>query len=147
MTVAYPIKLAPDDNGTLLVTCPDLPGVVTYGEDRATAVRNAADAIETFIASLIADGLDVPRPRPGARRRPEIALARLAALSSLKIELYWAVREAGITRAELARRLGWNRESVERLLRLDHRSRLEQIEAAFAALGRTVNVSVGEAAA
>src|SRR5215472_4996236 len=33
----YRIKLKPGDNGTLLVTSPDLPGVVTFGEDRADA--------------------------------------------------------------------------------------------------------------
>jgi hypothetical protein len=31
-----------------------------------------------------------------------------------------AWREAGLTRAELMRRLGWNRESVDRLFRLGH---------------------------
>jgi antitoxin HicB len=35
---------------------------------------------------------------------------------------------------------------VDRLFRLDHRSRLEQIEAAFTALGRTVDMNVREAA-
>jgi hypothetical protein len=41
-------------------------------------------------------------------------------LRSLKASLYRALRESGITRAELMRRLGWNRESVDRLFRLDH---------------------------
>jgi antitoxin HicB len=62
------------------------------------------------------------------------------------LQLYWALREEGITRAELARKLHWNRESVDRLFRLDHRSRLEQLEAAFTALGRTVDMKVREAA-
>jgi antitoxin HicB len=43
------------------------------------------------------------------------------------------MREAGITRADLMRRLEWTRESVDRLLRLDHASRFDQIEAAFRA--------------
>jgi antitoxin HicB len=68
----------------------------------------------------------------------------LPALSSLKLELYWALRTAGLTRAELARRLGWNRESVDRLFRLDHMSRLDQLEIAFRALGRRVDVSASE---
>jgi antitoxin HicB len=44
------------------------------------------------------------------------------------------------------RRLGWNRESVDHLFRLDHASRLDQLEAAFKALGRSVDVSIGRAA-
>ena len=43
------------------------------------------------------------------------------------------------------RRLGWNRESVDRLFRLDHASRLDQIEAAFTALGKSVALEVEEA--
>jgi antitoxin HicB len=43
------------------------------------------------------------------------------------------------------RRLSWNRESVDRLFRLDHASRLDQIEAAFKALGKSVALEVEEA--
>jgi len=155
--IAYKVKLEPDDNDTLLVTCPDLPGVVTYGETRQAALAHAVDAIEEWIASLIGDGLAVPRPKHRAtktrvnalmstRLKRDEAIVRLPALTALKTELYWAVQDAGITRAELMRRLGWNRESVDRLFRLDHASRLEQIEAAFGALGRSVDVSIGTAA-
>jgi antitoxin HicB len=35
--LAYPIVLEPDDNGTLLVTLPDVPEAVTFGEDEADA--------------------------------------------------------------------------------------------------------------
>ena len=35
MTVRYLIKLEPDDNDTLLVTCPALPEVATFGNDEA----------------------------------------------------------------------------------------------------------------
>jgi antitoxin HicB len=144
MTLAYRITLTPDDNDTLLVTCPDLPGVVSYGSDPVDAMAHAVDAIEAFLASLIADGRDVPRP--ALRRKRDEALVRLPALTALKLELYWALRDAGITRAELMRRLGWNRESVDRLFRLDHASRLDQIETALAALGRRVNISTADAA-
>jgi antitoxin HicB len=142
----YPIKLEPDDNDTLLVTCPALPEVTTFGEDRDDALRHAASAIEEAIAARIADGMDIPRPRPGGRVRSDEALVTLPALTTLKTELYWTMRKAGITRAELTRRLKWNRESVDRLFRLDHASRLDQIEAAFRALGRSVNIKVEKAA-
>lgn len=137
----YRITLTPDDNGTLLVTCPQLPIVATFGETEEEALANAVDAIETAIASMIDDGEEIPASEAG-----EGVAVRLPLLSTLKLHLYWALRASGITRAELARRLGWNRESVDRLFRLDHRSRLEQIEAAFEALGREVDVEVRRAA-
>ena len=134
----YRIVLVPDDNGTLLVRCPSLPIVATFGETEHEARQHAVDAIETVLASLIDDGEDVP-PSDGDG-------VPMPLLTTLKVHLYWALQEAGITRAELARRLSWNRESVDRLFRLDHRSRLEQIEAAFEALGRSIEVDVHEAA-
>ena len=139
--LGYRIKLAPDDNGTVLVTCPALPEVTTFGEDEADALRRAVGAIEEALAARMADGDDIPE---GHQRGPN--LVRLPALTVLKAELYRQLRETGITRAELSRRLRWKRESVDRLFRLDHASRLEQLEAAFAALGQAVSVSVHAAA-
>ena len=62
--------------------------------------------------------------------------------TQLKMQLYTALRAAGITRAELARRLGWQRGSVDRLFLLDHASKLDQIDAAFAALGLNIEIQV-----
>ena len=138
MMLSYRINLVPDDNGTFLVSCPSLPMVATYGETMAEARRHAVDAIETVLASMIDDGEEIPPSDDDGVAMP--------LLTTLKVNLYWVLREAGITRAELARRLGWNRESVDRLFRLDHRSRLEQIEAAFEALGRSVEVGIHRAA-
>ena len=140
--IGYRIKLAPDDNGTVRVTCPALPEVTTFGEDEADALRRAVGAIEEALAARMADGDDIPE----GRQRGGPSLVRLPALTVLKAELYRQLRETGITRAELSRRLRWKRESVDRLFRLDHASRLEQIEAAFAALGQAVSVSVHAAA-
>ena len=138
--LAYHVELTPDDNDTLLVTCPSVPMVASFGDDRESALRHARDAIETALASMIADGESIP-PSDATG-----TLVRLPMLTTLKIELYRAVRAADITRAELARQLGWKRESVDRLFRLDHASRLEQIEAAMAAIGKTFEVEVQEAA-
>lgn len=144
--IGYRVELAPDDNGTWLVTCPRLPIVATFGESREDALRHAADAIETALASMIDDGDPIPAPDVDDLLDADELTVRLPALAALKLQLVWALRDAGITRAELARRLDWNRESVDRLFRLDHRSRLEQIEAAFAALGRRLDVVVKKAA-
>jgi antitoxin HicB len=141
MMLGYRVKIEPDDNGTLLVTCPALPEVTTFGDDEADAMRHAADAIEEVIAARISHGDGIPQ---GHERGPR--LVRLPALTLLKMELYRQLRATRITRAELGRRLGWKRESVDRLFRLDHASRLEQLEAAFGALGQTVSVSVHAAA-
>ena len=140
--LAYKIKLEPDDNGTLLVTSPDLPGMVTFGEDRADALRRAADAIEEWLASTISDNGEIPQPRIPQRLRANEAIVPLPILTALKVELYRALRGSDVTRAELARRLHWKRNSVDRLFQLNHASRLPQIEAAAKALHGRVEADI-----
>jgi Uncharacterized conserved protein len=135
------------DNGALswLVTAPAFPEVITFGDTQEDACRSGLMAIEEAIAARIADGEAVPLPlkdTPGKGRFVE-----LSALTFLKTALYMICREKDISRAELARRLNWHREQVDRLFRLDHRSRLDQMEAAFKEIGVPLAFDIPLAAA
>lgn len=137
----YPVKLTNDDNDTVLVAAPDFPEVVTYGDDRDDALARAVDAIETALMGRIAAREDIPRPsKPGGD------FAVLPALTAAKISLYWAMREDGIGKAALARKLGWHLPQIDRLLDLNHASKLEALESALTALGRTLEIKVMKAA-
>ncbi len=57
------IILYPGEDGHWVVECPSLPGCVSQGEDKATAVSNIREAIEGYIAALKEDGLPVPDER------------------------------------------------------------------------------------
>jgi antitoxin HicB len=146
--MAYLIQLTRDSNGTFLVTSPAFPEVTTFGASERDALDNARAAIEEAIAARISDGDPLPSPSAGTSRkqRKRLLLAKLPLLISLKAQLYMTMREAGVTRAELARRLGWHREQVDRLFRLDHASRVDQIEAAFEKLHRGIDVQVRKVA-
>ena len=145
----YICDLTEDSNGTLLVTCPAFPEVTTFGEDRAWVRLNAVKAIEEAIAARISDGDPIPSASSEAKLK-KIALkkgqmwVKLPLLTAVKTQLYKTLRKKEVSRAELARRLGWHREQVERLFRLDHASRLDQIEAAFQALDRKIDLQVRE---
>jgi antitoxin HicB len=54
--------------------------------------------------------------------------------------------DAGLRKADLARKLNLSPSVVDRLLSLTHASRIEQIETALAALGKKLVVGVREAA-
>lgn len=139
----YRLKLE-QDGDTLLVTSPDFPELTSFGDDVDDALRHGRDALEEAIAARITQSLDVPHPR---ERRGKGHFVEVPALARLKVALYRACRETGVTRAELMRRLGWHREQVDRLFRLDHHSRLDQLEAAFHALGLRMAISLtGDAA-
>jgi len=139
----YPIVLAPDDNDTVLVTCPDLPEVVTFGDDEAEALVRAVDAIETALIGRISDKQDIPLPSRPAKGQ---ATVQLPPMSVAKIGLYQAMRAQGIKKADLARSLGVNMPQVDRLLDLRHASKLEQIEAALRAVGKVLAVEIKDAA-
>jgi antitoxin HicB len=70
----------------------------------------------------------------------------LSALGMAKAALYDAMREQGVGRAELARRLRWHLPQVTRVLDPRHSSRMEHVEAALASLGLRLIVDVAKAA-
>ena len=134
----YRLRLEADDNGTVLVTSPDLP-IVTYGAEETEALHNAVDAIHTIIESMMRASNDIPLPLESASAGPFYDLPLQA---ELKIRLHQALKSAGMTRADLVRRLGWNRVSVDRLFRLAYQSKIEQIEQAFAVLGKSLVIDI-----
>ncbi len=138
--LAYPIVIENDD-GTLLVTSPDFPELTTFGEDREEATARAVDALEEAIAARIHDRDEVPSPSQGE------AYATLPALTSVKVLLYQGMRDQGIGKAELARRLGWHLPQVDRVLDVEHRSRLDQMDAALGAIGWRLDVTATRIAA
>lgn len=146
----YLVDCIPDDNDTLMGVCEAFPEINTFGEDVPHVFLNALGAIEEAVAARIAGGQDIPAGASqealktvGDREDGSTRICvKLPALAGLKIELYRMLRGDGQTRADLARRLDWNRESVDRLFRLDHRTRLEQFEAAFKAMGANIDLSV-----
>lgn len=52
---SYFVEFKPDDNGTILITCPDLPSVVTCCNTLAELKDTAQHAIEAMIEAYIAD--------------------------------------------------------------------------------------------
>jgi antitoxin HicB len=132
----YPVTLTPDD-GQFTVTFPDVPEAVTFGETRAEALQRAPDALLTVFDAFMKDRRDIPAPSRATGDAIE-----LPTLDSAKIELYRAMRSGKIGKAELARRLRWHLPQVDRVLKVRHGSQLDQMEAAFAALGKRLVISI-----
>jgi antitoxin HicB len=137
----YPITLEPDDNDTILVSFPDVPEAHTFGDDEDEARARAVDVLATVLQAYIRDRQAIPRP--SAVKAGEGV--RLPALMAMKVALYEAARNAGVGKAELARKLNWHLPQVDRLFDLGHASRVDQVEAALGVLGMVLNADVARA--
>lgn len=135
---AYPVTIEPDDNETLLVSFVDIPEAHTFGDDEDEIITRATDCVLTALEGYMKDRRSIPAPSRVLTGRAVV----LPALASAKIELYEAMRNAGVRKAELARRLRWHMPQVDRLLSLRHGSRLEHLEAALAALDHRLEMHI-----
>jgi antitoxin HicB len=135
-------KFAPGESG-FVVSFPDLPDAHTQGETVDEAMMNAQDCLIAALGGY----MELRRPIPIASRpkRGQRAVD-LPPLPAAKVALYQAMRDAGLSRVALGRRLGLSEGAVRRLLDLDHRSHIGQVDAALAALGKRLVVQVDDAA-
>ncbi len=137
----YPANFTPDAGG-FVVTFPDLPAV-TQGDTIEEAAAMASEALALALTFYTEKNLELPAP---GKLKRGMRMVSVPALAEAKFGLYSAMRAAGVRKAELARRLGCQRNEVERLLDIRHRSRLDQIEDALAAVGKRLVVQIQDAA-
>jgi antitoxin HicB len=137
----YWVNFTPDDNGTLLVRCRDLPEVTTFGRTKPDALARAANAIEEALAARIAHRDPIPE---GKRRRGGQFVA-VPLQTAAKVALYRVMQDKGVRKADLQRRLSAHGPQIDRLLDVRHASRLDQIETALAALGKRLVLDVVDA--
>ena len=134
--LAYPVNLQmmPD---TVLVSFPDIPEALTEGNTEREALAEATDCLIAALGGYVNDGRRIPKPSAS-----DSPVVELPALIVAKLALYEAMREQDIDIRELAERLGTVATMVRRLLDLDHRSHIDQVETALEALGKRLVLEV-----
>jgi len=135
----YAVKISRSDEGGFVVTCRDLPQLITQGDDLQHALSEAADAMDEVFAAYIKAGLVFP---PSTKVRRGEHLVSPPADTVAKAALYIAMTEAGITNVELAKRLGIDEKAVRRLLDPHYGSKLPRIAQAIAALDRRLVIGL-----
>ena len=132
----YRAKLTREDD-TVLVSFPDLPGAHSFGADDDDALTHGLDAMVTVIEAHIKDRRSVPLPKAG--KGPRIAVP---ALLAAKVALHNEMLAQHVNKAELGRRLAQHPPQIDRLVNVRHGSKLDQLEAAFRALGKRLEIRV-----
>ena len=135
----YPIDLRLDTNGQLLITFPDIPEAATAADTEEEAMAQAIDALESALDFYFDERRLVPLP---SRVKRGQAFVDLPATVAAKAMLHNELLTTGVKKAELARRMKMAAPNVERIFHAKHRTKFETLEAAFAALGKKLEISV-----
>lgn len=136
-SLRWPAELEKQEDGSVLVSFPDIPEALTEGETEAEALKQAQDCLIAALGGYIGDRRTIPWPSPARGR----VIVVLPALAAAKIALYGAMRAEGVCNTALAARLGLSEGAVRRLIDLDHRSHIGQVETALHSLGRRLMVA------
>ena len=135
----YSVRLAAADEGGYVVTCRDLPQLITQGEDQQDALEQASDAMDEAFATYMIEGMDFPAPSKPKRGEHLISPP---AETMAKAALYVAMREAGISKIQLAKQLGVDEKEVRRLLDPHYHSKLPRIAQAISLLGQRLVIGL-----
>lgn len=135
----YAVLLTSAEVGGYVVTCRDLSQLITQGEDKQDALEQAADAMQEVFATYMIDGIDFPTPTKAKRGEHLIAPP---AETLAKAALYVAMREAGISKMQLAKQLGVDEKEVRRLLDPHYRSKLPRLAHAISLLGQRLVIGL-----
>ncbi|BAZ95180.1 uncharacterized protein FOKN1_2820 [Thiohalobacter thiocyanaticus] len=141
---AYPMLVTEDDAGRLLARFPDFPEALTDAPDLETLLEEATDCLDEAVAARIAEGMPLPHPAQAVKGR--VHWIMLPAQTAAKAALYAALRDSGLSKSGLARRLGCDEKEVRRMLDPRHATRLPRIEAALDALGKRLIVHTEDVA-
>jgi antitoxin HicB len=142
---AYRAVFEPGERrGNIIVTFPDLPEAVTQGRGEADARAMAEEALGLVLLNYLQRGMRLPKQRAKGPGLVDVAVAPDVAAKLAVLESFGA---AGITKSELARRIGKDEKEVRRILDPKHPTKLPALTAALRALGKRLVVGVMEAEA
>ncbi len=138
-SIAFRCRLEPDQDGGYVVTFPDLPFGVTQGDTVSEALAEAADCLETILATVVEMERDIPEP---SKLEAGDHLVSPSAVTAAQVALYTVMRREKVSHEDLAKRLGRPVAEVRRLTDLATSPPLDEIERALAALGHRLTVAL-----
>ena len=130
-----------DERG-IVVTFPDVPEAITQGDNEADARVMAEESLGLALLSYPKRGLPLPKLE---HRGGDLIPIFVRPDDAAKLAVLDAWRQLGISKSELARRLGKDEKEVRRILDPMHPTKLSALEAALRLLGRRLVIGVAVA--
>jgi len=135
----YPATFAPTKAGGYVVTFRDIPEAITQGDNEAEALDMAADALLTAMDFYFEDRRPVPMPSVAVEGE---LLVDLPPSASAKVLLLNEMLTQKVRPADLARLMSITRQEVNRIIDLEHATKIDTLATAFKALGRELDLIV-----
>jgi antitoxin HicB len=135
--------IEPGDRSGFVVSFPDVPEANTQGDSMDDARAMAEEALGLALLTYLVRDLPLPKSRARGHEFVPIAVAPDVAA---KLAVLEAFGEAGVSKAELARRLGKDEKEVRRILDPRHPTKLPTLTATLRVLGKRLIVGVEKAA-
>jgi antitoxin HicB len=134
MLYLYPCDIVgnEDDGDGFAVTFPDVYGANTGGFTFRDSLILAEDCLVVALSCYVDLGKELPTPSPFQDGQELLTVQPVIAA---QLDLYTAMREQGISQADLAERLGISSGAAEKLLSLDYCTPLSQVNQALLAVG------------
>jgi antitoxin HicB len=133
----YPARFKPAPEGGFVATFRDIPEAITQGDTEDETLVMAEDALVTAMDFYFEDRRAVPAPSKA--RRGE-RLVELPTSVAAKVLLLNEMIAAGVSNADLARRMGTRQQEVQRIVNLAHATKIDTIARALGALGKHLEV-------
>ncbi|MBC8130707.1 MAG: type II toxin-antitoxin system HicB family antitoxin [Rhizobiaceae bacterium] len=127
----YLAVLTDDPDGCVNATFPDGPIAITFGEDRADALRSASEALGLALRGYLANGRAPPEVKAIGEDMVSPYLDDI-----LKIAFVDSFRQSNMSREEFSRLAGLKPWKAEALLDPDAAHEIAELENALTILGR-----------
>ena len=140
MRYLYPCTIEgnTEDGNGFVVSFPDTYGANTGGKTFKESIILAEDCLVVALEGYIVSERELPTPSPNRKGQELLTVQPLIAA---QLDLYTAMREQGISLAQLAQRLGISEQDAAPLLSLDYRTPIDRVIEAMQAVGCAPAVS------
>jgi antitoxin HicB len=133
----YPANCTPGDDGRYVVTFRDIPEAITQGDNEYEALEMAKDALVTAMDFYFEDRRPVPSPSEAQQGERLISLPLSIAA---KVLLLNQMIKDQVRPADLARLMGIKPQEVNRLVDLNHTTKIDTVAQAMEAMGHSLSV-------
>jgi antitoxin HicB len=142
--VKYLAVFTKQSDGTYAVDFPECEGLFTQADTLEEAPTMARDALLGWLEADLAQGHTPPQPKRGTALRSGGRSAWVAVPPKLAITLSfrWAREAAGLTQAQLAKRVGVSQQQIAKLEHPDANPSIDTLIKVAAALGRSLDVKL-----